>query len=557
MRCCPGSTPARRIWTAPRTERSPASRRWPRPRCRCETGRVNQTQPASNDQPIEDRVNNRSQRPTSDAFKTFMASSWAPSSTELPGRHAVADHAAQRRRAISAKFAGERLVIPAGPLKVRSNDTDYRFRPHSGFAHLTGLGLDHEPDAALVLEPTEEGAGDDGGNHHATLYFRPLAGRDTEQFYADARSGEFWIGARPTLAEFKALLGLDTADIAELEIAITKDIGDPKIGGMSVRLVRKVDENVDALVDTARYNTAQNPEELDLSELDALDDKLAEALSELRLIKDAWEIEQMKVAIAATAAGFEEIIKALPRAVGHRRGERVVEGAFFARAREEGNELGYDTIAAAGNNATILHWTRNNGTVAAGELILVDAGVEADSLYTADITRTLPINGTYSEVQRKVYQAVLDAADAAFAVAVPGRKFRDVHTAAMEVLAARLEEWGLLPVAAEVALSAEGQQHRRWMPHGTSHHLGLDVHDCAQARRELYLDGVITEGMVFTIEPGLYFKNEDLAITEEYRGIGVRIEDDILITADGPVNLSAGLPRTPDAVEAWIASLAG
>ncbi len=502
-------------------------------------------------------MNNRSQRPTSEAFKTFMASSWAPSSTELPARAAVADHAALRRRAVSEQFTGERLVIPAGPLKVRSNDTDYRFRPHSGFAHLTGLGLDHEPDAVLVLEPTAAGAGDDGGNHHATLYFRPLAGRNTEQFYSDARSGEFWIGARPTLAEFKAQLGLDTADITELELAITKDVGDPKIGGMSIRLVRKADENVDALVDTARFNTAQNPEELDLSELDALDDKLTEALSELRLLKDAWEIEQMKVAIAATAAGFEQVVKSLPRAAAHHRGERVVEGAFFARAREEGNELGYDTIAAAGNNATILHWTRNNGTVVEGEMILVDAGVEADSLYTADITRTLPVNGTYSEIQRKVYQAVLDAADAAFAVAVPGRKFRDVHTAAMEVLADRLQAWGLLPVSAEVALSAEGQQHRRWMPHGTSHHLGLDVHDCAQAKRELYVDGIITEGMVFTIEPGLYFKNEDLAIPAEYRGIGVRIEDDVLITADGPVNLSAALPRTPEAVEAWMASLAG
>jgi Xaa-Pro aminopeptidase len=522
---------------------------------------VNQTEQSSvhpdpsDPQPLEERVNNRSHRPNSDAFRTFMASNWAPAPTDLPARADVADHAARRRRAISEQFAGERLVIPAGPLKVRSNDCDYRFRPHSAFAHLTGLGLDHEPDAVLVLEPVAEGTGDDGGNHHASLYFRPLAGRDTTQFYADSRSGEFWIGPRPTLAEFKALLGLDTQDISELEVAITKNVGEPSVGGVSVRLVRKVDENIDALVDTARYNTAIDPDNMDFSALDAKDEKLAEALSELRLLKDAWEVEQMKIAVAATAAGFEEIIKSLPRAVAHRRGERVVEGAFFARAREEGNELGYDTIAAGGNNATILHWTNNNGTINEGEMLLVDAGVEADSLYTADVTRTIPVNGTYSEIQRKIYQAVLDAADAGFAAAVPGRKFRDVHMAAMEVLAARLEEWGILPVAASVALSPEGQQHRRWMPHGTSHHLGLDVHDCAQARAELYLDGIITEGMVFTIEPGLYFKNEDLAIPAEYRGNGVRIEDDVLITANGPVNLSAALPRTPDDVEAWMARL--
>ncbi len=497
-------------------------------------------------------MNNRSQRPESEAFRKFMASDWAPASQELPARDDVADFAARRRRAISELFKGERLVIPAGALKVRSNDTDYRFRPHSGFAHLTGLGVDHEPDAVLILEPTDEGQGDDGGHHHATLYFRPLAGRDTEQFYANARTGEFWIGPRPTLAEFKSRLGIATAHIDELEVAITKNVGDPSIGGVSVRLLRRVDELIDALVDTVRYNTAQNPEEADLSLLDALDAKLTEALSELRLLKDEWEIEQMETAVQATVEGFREIIRALPRAISHERGERVVEGVFFARAREDGNELGYDTIAASGNNATILHWTRNTGEVTPGDLILVDAGVEADSLYTADVTRTVPVNGKYTEVQRRVYQAVLDAADAAFAVAVPGRKFRDVHAAAMEVLAARLEEWGLLPVPAAEALSPQGQQHRRWMPHGTSHHLGLDVHDCAQAKRDLYLDGVITAGMVFTIEPGLYFKNEDLAIPAEYRGIGVRIEDDILITSDGPVNLSSALPRTPEDVESWM-----
>lgn len=511
--------------------------------------------PAPAAQPLEERVNNRSQRPSSDAFKAFMASNWAPSSRELPSRDAVAAHAANRRAAISAQFKGERLVIPAGPLKVRSNDCDYRFRPHSGFAHLTGLGLDHEPDAVLILDPVAEGTGDGGAHHSATLYFRPLAGRDTEQFYADSRSGEFWIGARPTLAEFEARLGLKTAHFDQLETAITKDVGAPEIGGTSVRLLRKVDENIDALVDTARYNTAKDPDNLDFGVFDALDEKLSEALSELRLIKDAWEIGQMKLAVSATVEGFEEVVKSLPRALTHARGERVVEGAFFARAREVGNDLGYDTIAASGNNATVLHWTRNTGRINAGELLLLDAGVEVDSLYTADITRTIPANGVFSDVQRKVYAAVLEAADAGFAAAQPGARFRDIHTAATTVLAERLAEWGLLPVSVEAAISPEGQQHRRWMPHGTSHHLGLDVHDCAQAKRELYLDGILTEGMVFTIEPGLYFKEEDLAIPEEYRGIGVRIEDDILMTATGPVNLSAALPREAQDVEDWMAGI--
>ena len=240
-------------------------------------------------------------------------------------------------------------------------------------------------------------------------------------------------------------------------------------------------------------------------------------------------------------------------------GERVVEGAFGAVAREEGNGLGYDTIAASGNHANTLHWIDNDGPVNEGDLILVDAGVEVDSLYTADITRTLPVNGRFTEVQARVYQAVLDACEAALARAnEPGTRFRDVHDAAMFVIATRLREWGLLPVSVEESLSPAGQQHRRWMPHGTSHHLGLDVHDCAQARREMYQDALLEPGMTFTIEPGLYFRADDEAIPAEYRGIGVRIEDDVVVNEDGSVTrISEDIPRTIDDVEAWIARAQG
>src|SRR5690606_15920105 len=162
-----------------------------------------------------------------------------------------------------------------------------------------------------------------------------------------------------------------------------------------------------------------------------------------------------------------------------------------------------------------------------------------------------------TDVDRKVYETVRGAADAAFAVAKPGVKFRRGHGAAMEVIARRSAEWGRLPVTAEDALNAEtGAQHRRCMVHCTSHHLGIDVHDCAQARREMYYDGILEPGMVFTIEPGLYFQIDDLTVPEEYRGIGVRIEDDVLVTTDGVENLSAAIPRTADEVEEWIARLA-
>src|SRR5690606_1444581 len=484
------------------------------------------------DQSIAERGSNRSLRPSSDAFRSFIWSGWAPRPDARPERAPYADFTAARREALSARFPGARLVVPAGGLKVRSNDTDYRFRPHSAFAHLTGLGTDQEPDAVLVLHP------DDDGGHRAVLYLRPLASRDTEEFYADARYGEFWVGPRPTLEEIAVITGIETADVAELRDALAKDVGE---GGVQVRVVPGVDEALEEVVEQIRAT----------EEAGAIDAGLAEALSELRLVKDELEIAQMREAVAATIDGFAAVVKALPRATEHTRGERVIETTFDAHARLEGNTVGYETIAAAGENATTLHWIRNDGEVRPGELVLVDAGVEIDSLYTADLTRTLPVDGEFTEVQRRVYTAVLDAADAAFDAAVPGARFRDVHAAAMKVIAERLAEWGLLPVTAEESLSEDGQHHRRWMVHGTSHHLGLgrDVHDCAQARRELYLDGVIEPGMVFTIEPGLYFKGDDLTVPEEYRGIGVRIEDDVLITDSGNENLSAALPRRPDELE--------
>jgi Xaa-Pro aminopeptidase len=217
--------------------------------------------------------------------------------------------------------------------------------------------------------------------------------------------------------------------------------------------------------------------------------------------------------------------------------------------------VGYDSICAAGEHATTLHWIRNTGEVSEGDLVLIDAGVETDSLYTADVTRTLPVNGTFTHAQRAVYDAVLAAQEAGLEAARPGNRFKDVHAAAIRVIARTLFDWGLLPEGVDVedTLDAEeGQFHRRWMVHGTSHHLGIDVHDCALARQEDYMDAELREGMVLTVEPGLYFKSDDLLVPEELRGIGVRIEDDIMITADGCRNLSAMLPRSADDVEHWV-----
>jgi len=198
---------------------------------------------------------------------------------------------------------------------------------------------------------------------------------------------------------------------------------------------------------------------------------------------------------------------------------------------------------------------RNDGPVRSGDLLLLDAGVETHTYYTADVTRTLPVNGHFSGVQKKIYDAVYDAQEAGIAAVKPGAKYRDFHDAAQRVLAERLVEWGLVEGPVERVLELGLQ--RRWTLHGTGHMLGMDVHDCAAARVESYVDGVLEAGMVLTVEPGLYFQADDLTVPEEYRGIGVRIEDDILVTDSGNRNLSEGLPRQSDEVEAWMAGLKG
>ena len=484
------------------------------------------------DKPLPNR-----QTPFSEPFKAFIPQGWAPYSDELPDALPATAFTAARRAAIGSLFPGDRLVIPAGELKVRSNDTDYRFRPHSAFAHLTGLGSDREPGAVLVLEPTDDG-------HDATLYFKPRAPRTDPEFYADSRYGEMWVGQRESLAEMEALSGLSCAPISQLGDALAKNAGATR-----VLVVADADAEMTASVEAQRAEFG--------TEADALaDSRLSTALSELRLIKDDYEADELRAACDATADGFEAVVAALPEAVRRGRGERWVEGVFGLHARHAGNAVGYDTIAASGDHANTLHWINNDGNLRPGDLLLLDAGVERDSLYTADITRTLPVSGRFSPAQRKVYDAVLTAQRAGIEAARPGAKFADVHAAAIRVIAEHLHDWGLLPVSVEESLDPEtGGHHRRWMVHGTSHHLGIDVHDCAQARSENYRGGVLKPGMVITVEPGLYFKSTDLLVPDELRGIGVRIEDDVLITADGCEVLSARLPREADAVENWMATL--
>ncbi|MFC7975426.1 aminopeptidase P family protein [Streptomyces cinereoruber] len=457
----------------------------------------------------------------SEELSALMRTGWAD--TERRGLEAgeQAPYAARRRAALSALFPGERLVVPSGNLKYRSNDDAYPFRPYSGYVHLTG---DQARDGALVLEPRT------GGGHDAYCYQLPRDSRDDDEFWL-GYTAELWTGRRPSLAESGAVLGLPCRDVRTAAEDLAAGSGVP------TRIVRGIDPALEAAVTTDRER----------------DGELEDALSGLRLVKDAWEIGELRKAVDSTVRGFTDCVAELSRAVAT--SERWIEGTFFRRARLEGNSVGYGSICAAGEHATIMHWTDNDGPVRPGDLLLLDAGVETRTLYTADVTRTLPIGGTFTPVQRRVYDAVYEAQEAGMAAVKPGAPYRAFHEAAQRSLTARLIAWGFIegPVDRAYALGLQ----RRFTMAGTGHMLGLDVHDCARARTEEYVDGILAPGMVLTVEPGLYFQADDLTVPEEWRGIGVRIEDDLLVTDGGHENLSAGLPRSADEVEAWMARVAG
>lgn len=460
----------------------------------------------------------------SDRFAEFMAQGWTPSDyTDLKPLEVV-PYAAARRAQLSQAFPGLRLVLPSGPYKVRSNDTDYFYRPHSAFAYYSGVqGSDSTADAVLVLEPT-------GDAHHAILFIHPRSTRDTEAFYRDAKYGELWVGRRFTLAEAQKVYEIETRHL--------KDLPEFLKGGAETLVIRNEDESVDGLLPSHKR-----------------DSEFKTFTSEHRLCKDHYEVKELQKAVDATHLGFNDVISAIPAAVATPRGERVLEGAFYGRARIMGNDLGYNTIVGSGSHACVLHWIRNDGNVRRGDLVLVDAGIEVDSFYTADITRTLPVSGKFTPAQRSLYMLVYEAQKAGFAAVRPGVKFSEINATCQAVLAKGLADLGVLPVSAEESLLPENGFHRRWTLHGVSHHLGLDVHDCAHARKENYLDAELKEGMVFTIEPGLYIQPDDELFPVEYRGIGIRIEDDVVVTPDGCHNLSNAIPRHPDEIEKWMAEI--
>lgn len=460
----------------------------------------------------------------SEVLAEFMKTGWTSSDLQGINASPAVTWCVGRRAALSEAFIGIRLVIPAGNFKVRSNDCDYRYRPHSAFAYYTGVqGVEATADAVLIMEPTETG-------HQPLLFINPRSTRDTDAFYRDARYGELWVGRRFTVEEAQARYEIETRRVDSLAAFLS----DKK----ETLVVRNQDKSVDEQVEAHKREA-----------------EFATFVSAQRLVKDEYEIKEMQRACDVTARGFADIVRALPAAIQTPRGERVIEAAFFGRARIEGNDLGYETIAASGSHACVLHWIRNDGDVRPGELILIDAGVEMESYYTADITRTLPINGKFTPAQRSLYMLVYEAQKAGFAAVKPGADWGDFNRACQSVLAHGLADMGVLTVSAEESLRPEVGLHRRWTIHSAGHMLGMDVHDCAQARKDQYTEGKLEVGHVLTVEPGLYIQLDDELFAPEFRGIGIRIEDDVVVTETGCQILSNSLPRHPDDIETWMATL--
>jgi len=463
--------------------------------------------------------------PIADAMTEFMKEGWAPSPLTGVNPHPSIPFTKIRREKLSKQYPVSRLIFPSGSLKIRSNDSDYPFRAHSAYSWFTGIvASDCVPDSLFVMEPN-------GAGHDALLFIHPRSPRNNDEFYKNARHGEFWIGRRMTLEETETKYELKVHQIESIEefLADKKD----------TLIIRGEDKKLDQLV----------------TESEEKEKEFLNFTSLMRLVKDQYEIDEMQKAIDASVRGFADMVRVFPAATSVVRGERVIESAFYGRARLEGNENGYPSIVASGAHACVLHWIKNDGDVLPGDLILIDAGVEVESHYTADITRTFPVNGTFTEAQRKIYMIVYKAQQAGIAAVKPGAKFKDFHNACMVEIARGAAELGVLPVSVEESLKPESGLHRRWQFHGSGHHLGIDVHDCAHARKEQYAEAVLEAGMILTVEPGFYIQPDDTLFPEEYRGVGVRIEDDILVTESGAKILSNALPRHPDEVEAYMAKL--
>lgn len=415
-----------------------------------------------------------------------------------------------------ALFVGATLV-------TRSADTEFPFRQESDFWYLTGF--DH-PDAVAILS-TREGP-------DFTLFVQP---RDP--------AAETWTGYRPGVEGALADFGADVAYPREELIQRLPDLlrGADRLFHVLGRN-SEIDERIISLQEEIRRQSRGGV----LPAGEIVDPRIA--LHEMRLHKSEAEVALMQRAADITL----EAHGAAARLTHPGRFEYELEaelGRIF-RARG-GSGPAYGTIVGGGRNATILHYIRNDQELREGEVVLIDAGVEYQG-YAADVTRTYPVGGRFEAATRDVYEVVLAAQQAAIELSAPGKTLPDIHACAVRVLCEGLVSLGIL--TGNVDEIIEQETYRRFYMHGTSHWLGLDVHDVgAYVKRDGNADAKprpLEPGMAFTIEPGLYIAQNDEEAPEAFRGIGVRIEDDVVVTKNGILNLNRSIPKEVDEIEAWV-----
>jgi Xaa-Pro aminopeptidase len=415
------------------------------------------------------------------------------------------------------RMGGGVAILPSAPVSIRSNDVEYRYRQDSDFYYLTGFP---EPDALCLLAP----------EHPSERFVLFVRSRD--------RDKEVWTGKRFGVEGAREAFGPDAVypidKVEEVLPAFLEKVERVYLGRCrDERLGRRLLDLIDRSR-SARARTGTGPT--------ALID-LGEILHDLRLFKAPEEISLMRQAAAVSAAAHLEAMRGARAGMHEYEVEALIEFTF---RRLGADGPAYPSIVASGPNATVLHYTANNRRLEAGDLLLIDAGAEY-GYYCADITRTYPVSPAFSAEQRDLYEVVLRAQKEALDAVRPGARIEAIHDRAVEALTQGMIDLGLL--RGERREIIEREELRPFYMHRTSHWLGMDVHDVGLYRVE-GASRPLEAGMVLTVEPGLYLAADNETIDPRFRGLGVRIEDDVLVTDSGHEVLTAAVPKEPSDLEA-------
>ncbi|MES1928172.1 peptidase M24 [Salinisphaera dokdonensis CL-ES53] len=429
-----------------------------------------------------------------------------------------ADHAARRRRLAQVVGDDGVALIAATPERNRNNDVDYPYRPNSDFRYLTGFS---EPEAVAVIAP-----GFEEGDY--LLFCRE---RNVEQ--------EIWVGRRAGPEGAMAWYGADSAfDIEDFDNWLAKLLNGRRRLYLTLGTHKEFEHDVLRRMEKLR---SQGRRATPPNEIVALD----RIVQEMRLRKSGEEVALMRQAAATSARAHVAAMQAVQPGMYEYQLAAVLHYEFEV----DGMTWAYPSIVGAGENACVLHYIENSAPMKDGDLVLIDAGAEYRG-YAGDITRTFPVNGRFSEAQRELYDVVLAANRAAIAAARPGAPVNAVHQAALHVLVDGLLKLGLLEGDAEDVIETESYQ--RFFMHGTSHWIGMDVHDVGDYKS----DGewrLLEPGMALTVEPGLYVQANSEGAPRRFWNTGIRIEDDIVITDDGCEVLTSDVPKDADEIEALMA----